>query len=526
VQRVAEILLEGSVRYGPCPAIADPVESITYAGLAVQASALGRALRSSGIEPGERSLVVLPNGVNFVRAHFANLLAGLVSVPCDAGLTADTLALLAASCEPRVLLTDGPSLARLCVSGRLPACVQQVVIFGRHETVLATDLVRICTAEVLMQEQAGGLLDVPRRADDSVALLYTTGTTGRPKGVELTNANVLAALRSIVDFVGYSEKDREVVILPLSHSFGLSHVYCNLMSGGAVYTENGLARVGRVLKAVESFGATGFPGTPLGFGMLMDQYGPVLAQKGRNLRFSVINSAPLPPERTAQLRALLPNLDVMVYYGLTEASRTAFISLTKAGPAYYRATGKPMGHVEVQIQSPEGASLPAGVTGEVVIRGPAVPRGYWRNPEESAAVFRDGWLHTGDLGRLDNEGILWINGRIKDVINVGGYKVNPTDVEQVLRDWPGVRDVGVVGIEGAGGLTGEAVVAALVVDSGFALDEAALQHHCLTKLEKFKVPCRFVPVSEINRSNTGKIKRAELARQVAAAMAVRPDESN
>jgi len=370
-----------------------------------------------------------------------------------------------------------------------------------------------------MTGQSGELFDRRGDPDDLAALMYTTGTTGLPKGVPLTHAAVLAALRSIVEFVGYNQEDREVVILPLSHNFGLGHVYCNLMSGGAVYTENGLARVGRVLKAVESFNATGFPGTPTGFGILMDNYGPVLAQKARNVRFSVINSAPLPPERTAQLRELLPQLDIMVYYGLTEASRTAFISLTRSGPGYYRSVGRPMKHVEVRVKTAD-KNAPSGVeTGEILIRGAAVPSGYWNNPAETQTVFREGWLHTGDLGHLDADGYLWITGRIKDVINVGGYKVNSAEVERVLLTWPGVRDAGVVGIEGAGGMTGESVVAAIVGEAGFALDESCLQQHCVAHLEKFKVPSRFVVVSEINRSNTGKIKRAELAKVVVAALA-------
>jgi len=519
MKRLADILLLGAERFASRQALADPVESCTYAELGAQASRLGRALRALGAEPGERSLVVLPNSVNFARAHFANVLAGLVSVPCDASLTASTLASLAASCEPRCLLTDGATLARLTEKSPLPACIREVILFGAAATGPAAGPARIWPVAELMAAQSGDLLDTPRDEHDLTALMYTTGTTGRPKGVQLTHANILAALRSIVEFVGYSENDREVVILPLSHNFGLGHVYCNLMSGGAVYTENGLARVGRVLKAIESFGATGFPGTPTGFGMLIDQYGPVLAQKGGKLRFSVINSAPLPTERTAQLRTLLPQMDVMIYYGLTEASRTSFISLSRMGPAYYRSAGRPMKHVEVRIHDPKGVSLPAAQTGEVVIRGPAVTRGYWDDPAETSVIFRDGWMHTGDLGHLDAEGFLWITGRIKDVINVGGYKVNPADVEKVLLTWPGVQDAGVVGIEGAGGFTGETVVAALVGGAGFTPDETALQQHCLAQLEKFKVPARFVVVPEISRSNTGKIKRAELAKLVAAALA-------
>jgi len=520
MKSVADIVLQGAERFGPRQALADPAGTVTYAQLGTEASQLARALRALGLMPGQRSLLVLPNSVAFVRAHFANLVAGLVSVPCDAGVTAETLAALAASCAPQCLLTDRASYARLTGGVALPASIRHVVLMDGSSAGAETDCSQVWSAADLMSAQPAELYREPQDPAALAALMYTTGTTGRPKGVPLTHVNILSALRSIVDFVGYTPEDREVVILPLSHNFGLGHVYCNLMSGGAVYTEPGLARVGRVLKAVESFRATGFPGTPLGFGMLLDQYGPVLAQKGRSLRFSVINSAPLPPERAAQLQALLPQLDIMVYYGLTEASRTAFISLTRSGPGSYRSVGRPMPHVEVQVRPPgEPAALPVGETGEIVIRGPAVPAGYWENAEETNTAFRAGWLHTGDLGHLDANGQLWITGRIKDVINVGGYKVNPAEVEKVLLEYPGVVDVGVVGVEGVGGLTSENVVAALVGGEGFAPDDTALQAHCAVRLEKYKVPVRFITVAEIPRSNTGKIKRAELARQVAGHLA-------
>jgi acyl-CoA synthetase (AMP-forming)/AMP-acid ligase II len=180
-----------------------------------------------------------------------------------------------------------------------------------------------------------------------------------------------------------------------------------------------------------------------------------------------------------------------------------------------------MPHVEVQVRRPgTAAALPAGETGEILISGSSVPVGYWENPVETNAAFRAGWLHTGDLGHLDADGRLWITGRIKDVINVGGFKVNPVEVEKVLLEFPGVLDVGVVGIEGAGGLTSESVVAALVGGAGFVPDGALLQAHCTARLEKYKVPVRFVSVDEIPRSNTGKTKRTELARQVAGLLAL------
>ena len=516
VTTLGELFLHGIDRFASRDAVSDPRDSASYAQLGASTFQLARGLRRLGLETGDRSLVVLPNCVDFVRAHFANLLAGVVSVPCDAGITAESLRGVCASCTPRFLLTDTTSLGRLTANAALPPELEPVIVLDDVTAHAAHD------GRALAAAESPEPMTVKRSPSDLAVLMYTTGTTGKPKGVMLSHANVLAAVRSIVEFVGYTQDDREMVILPLSHSFGLGHLYCNLMCGGAVYTEPGLARVGRVLNALESFRATGFPGTPTGFGMLMNHYGPVLAKKGTSLRFAVINSAPLPPERTEQLQALLPKLDIMVYYGLTEASRSNFISLTRSGPGRYRSVGRPMPHAEVRVRDLDGHDVPTGESGEVVIRGSALARGYWKNPEEEAAAFRDGWLHTGDVGRMDGDGCLWIVGRIKDVINVGGYKVLPGEVESVLVTVPGIRDVGVAGLEGLPGTENEVVIAGIVADEPFVIDEAALQRHCLERLEKFKVPARFARIVEVPRTDTGKIKRADLAARLRDALAASP----
>jgi long-chain acyl-CoA synthetase len=334
---------------------------------------------------------------------------------------------------------------------------------------------------------------------------------------------VLSALRNICDFVGYTPDDREVVILPLSHNFGLGHVYCNLMSGGAVYLEAGLARVGRVLKAVRDFGATGFPGTPMGFGLLIDRYGPVLAERAKNLRFIVINSAPMPPKRTEQLQALLPNTDLMVYYGLTEASRSTFVSLSQLGPDLYRTVGKPMPGLDIRLVGPDEG--PVEGEGEVLIRGPSVTSGYWGQTAETEQAFRSGWFRTGDLGRFDDEGRLFITGRLKDIINVGGLKVSPREVENVLRQRDDVEDVGVVGLDGIRGLSGETVVAAVVMKSDCPFDTEACRAVCAEQLEHFKVPALFLEVGAIPRSETGKLKRQELDSLLRALLAEQEPEA-
>ena len=480
ISLLPRIVLDGAERHGARLALQDPQRSVSHAELAERALRAAAGLRALGVQAGDRVALVLPNSVGFAEAHFGVLLAGAVSMPMDAAVAPESFRFMAASALPRVLITTAAGAARLAP---FDAGLRVVCLDAAAPGALGP--------EALFDAAAPGAFLDGVDEHELASLMFTTGTTGRAKGVRLSHANVLHALHHIGRFVGYSASDREVVILPLSHNFGLGHLYCNLIHGGAVYTEGGLARVGRVLDMVQRFGATGFPGTPTGFGMLIDRFGPVLAERCANLRFTVINSAPLPPERAAQLQALLPRTELMAYYGLTEASRSAFISLTREGPARHRSVGRPLGDTRIEIRREDG----------------------------TRAALREGWLWTGDLGVLDAEGFLTVNGRLKDIVNVGGYKVNPLEVERVLAALPGVADVGVAGVEGVDGATGERVVAAIVAAKGALPDLAAAEAECARRLERFKCPARIVLVDAIPRTDSGKLLRPRLAALLAERLA-------
>jgi long-chain acyl-CoA synthetase len=463
---LSDILYETACHVPSRPALSDPDEALTYAELAGRAAAVSRGLRQAGVCPGDRVCLVLPNSVEFAVAHFGVLGAGAVSVPCDHAISPANLAAVEADCSPRLTLRPGALAARGWTAAPAPPPAPS------------------------------------RGPGDLATLMYTTGTTGRPKGVMLGHDHVFAALRNICGFVGYTAEDREVVTLPLSHNFGLGHLYCNLMNGGAVHVEPGLVRVGRVLRKIGEWRATGFPTTPAGIALLLDRYGPAFVECARDLRFLVINSAPLLPERVVQLRAALPATRILVYYGLTEASRSTFIDFNAAGPAKYRSVGRPMPGIDIRLTD----------AGEIAIRGRTVTPGYWNDPARTARVLRGGWLHTGDLGRIDPDGYLEIVGRLEDVVNVGGYKVNPQEVEAVLAGFPGVAAAGVFGLD--------RVEAAVVCPPG--LDFTALLEHCRARLEPFKVPAAFHRVDDLPRTGTGKLLRRELATRLGAATDASP----
>jgi long-chain acyl-CoA synthetase len=461
------------------------------------AQRLAGALRSKGISAGDPVILCAPNGVEFVIGHFAILMAGGVSTPLEAFVSPAVFSHVIEATQAKAIITTSSALLalhkkQLC----LPA---QVFVFGAPpSTVAAHDAWKLA--------QHSPVSEVSRRGGrDLAAILFTSGSTGRPKGVMLSHAATLTALRSIIEFVGYTSGDREVVTVPVAHSFGLGHVYCNLFAGGAVYLEPGLANVKRVLMTISDWGATGFPGTPLGFSLLMDRYGPVFSDKAKNLRFIVVNSAPLPPTRARQLQKMLPSMELFVYYGLTEASRSTFISLTRE-PERLHAVGRPMPGVRLSLDP---------CTSEVLISGQHLADGYWGDPAATAETFTLQGLRTGDKGVLDADGFLAITGRLKDQINLGGLKVDPSEVEEHLRTaTPGLADVGVVGLDEG---DTQVVACAVVMEHGVTLDLKALTRSARGALEPFKIPTVWQVVPAIPRSTTGKILRSELKQMLSTA---------
>lgn len=513
---IHQILFSSADRYADKEAVRDPHGFMTYESLCTQVLTLASGLISIGASRRSRLLTILPNSIDFFKSHFSALVAGCISVPCDFAVTFHQFEQIIHNCQPEVVITNRAVFNRLATIFQKARLRAVVLTDGLLDSQI--DDIRILSFEELL-EQGNGNFSIPDWNSQEIStIMYTTGSSGMPKGVSLTHFNVLSALNNICKFVGYTSNDREVIILPLSHNFGLGHAYCNFMNGGAVYTEHGLTKVKRVFKAIQDFSATGFPGTPLGFGLLMDRFGPILREKLQGLRFIVINSAPMPSERTRQLQELLPNVNIMVYYGLTEASRSAFISLTKMGPAYYHSVGCSMNKVNISIKDSKGKNLSQGEEGEVVIEGPIVTPGYWNQTKETSKALKNRCLFTGDLGHLDKSGFLYITGRLKQMINVGGLKLNPREVEKILTRFSGVRDAGVVGISELDGFTGESVVAALVLENHDTFSFQDCEKFCLQHLEKYKVPRHFFVFNSILRAETGKLKRLALLEQVKKAL--------
>jgi long-chain acyl-CoA synthetase len=358
----------------------------------------------------------------------------------------------------------------------------------------------------------GDLDFVEPSPEEAADILLTSGTTNQPKGVALTHANLLAAARNINQFIGNTAEDREAVALPLSHSFGLGRVRCQIVAGAALILTHGFQFPKQLFGAMKSWRVTGLSFVPAAWTMLTRLTGDRLAEASQGLRYIEIGSAALSRSEKERLIRLFPHTRLCMHYGLTEASRSAFIEFHQSRE-HLDSIGRPAPNVYIRIVDEQGADVAARQIGRIQIRGDHVMQGYWKSGR--CEPIAESSIYSGDLGYRDEDGYLYLCGREDDVINVGGRKVHPSEVEQALLAHQGIADA--VCVATADPLTGEAIRALLVAKtasdrpSPYAIADFLTQH-----LEPYKIPASFEWVMAIPRNPSGKIDRRALAARTAA----------
>ena len=462
-------------------------EAVTYEEFRVRILTTAARLRALGVEQGDRVLICGANTLAIPVLYFAVHALGAVAAPVPPDTPESVLAALATDAEARLIVAPAvlPPVSSAAVGG-IPCAV-------------------VSPAEATARAAGDEEIDPVCRRDAIADLLYTTGTTGRKKGVVLTQANILAAARNITAFVGNGPEDVEVVPLPLSHSFGLGRLRCLAVAGNTLVLEPGVGNGAPVVKRILDLRATGLALVPAGFDILRRITGEVLGQAREHLRYIEIGSAPMKAETREWLTKLLPHTRICHHYGLTEASRAAFTEYH--GDAHKPGTaGRAAPNVELAICDESGGRLPPGEPGQVVVQGGMVMREYWKQPELTRETFCAEGLKTGDIGYLDADGYLFLIGRRGDMINVGGRKVAPDEIESLLCQLEGVRDAGCVGEPDE--LLGESVKAYLVADREIGRREVAA--FLRPRLEGCKIPQTVERIARIPRTASGKIQRQML----------------
>lgn len=454
-------------------------------------------LQHQGVQRGDRVAVCLDNGLAFVLAMLASWRCGAVLVPIAATAPAG-----------RVQAVIDDSGACAVISSRRCAAVTAAAAAMRIRLDIDADA-SACEADA----PCGPLAIPPTTDQDLAALIYTSGSTGEPKGVMLSHDNMVAAAQSVQAYLGLRRDDVLAGVLPLTHSYGLYQLLLAFQVGAGVVLERSFAFPVKVLQTLAAQRVTIFAGVPtmfalwLGLGRAADLAWP-------ELRLITNAAAGLPASTLNGLRALLPQAQLMPMYGMTECKRISYLPPEEID-ARPGSIGRGMPNQDHWLIDESGRRLPPGSTGELVVRGRHVMRGYWNRPDLTASVLRPGpvpgerVLHTGDLFRTDEQGWLYFVGRRDDIIKCRGEKVSPLVVENVLHALDGVLEAAVVGVPDP--LLGEAVVAWIVPRQGHQPTERDVIRHCMDRLEAGTAPQRVVFASTLPRTDSGKVRRQQLA---------------
>ncbi|MGW3151189.1 long-chain-fatty-acid--CoA ligase [Streptomyces sp. NPDC001177] len=478
-------------------------KTFSYAQVHEIAGQVAAGLLAQGLEPDDKVAVQLPNIPQFLFAYFGILKAGLVMVPLNPLLTAPEVAHHLADSEAKLLVTFEQCAQTAFQGTREAGGVPTYVVNSAGRDVRPEGTRRfdeLCAAENSRETH-------PTAADDTAVLLYTSGTTGKPKGAELTHFQLYMNATVSGERFGLSHDDVAVAVLPLFHVFGLSSVLNTTVRYGGSLVLIPRFEAEAVAEAIERHRCTVFSGVPTMYIALLQ-----LNTTGRDLsslRAAISGGASMPGEVIQAFEDKFPGLVVLEGYGLSETASTATFNID-AEQRKVLSIGRPIWGVEVRIVDKDDNELPPGEkhVGEIVIRGHNVMKGYYKQPEATAKALRNDWFHTGDLAYRDEDGYLFIVDRLKDMIIRGGYNVYPREIEEVLYAHPAVAEAAVVGR--SDDRLGEEVLAYVVLKPGQTAESDELITYCKNRLAAYKYPREVRLLSELPKGPTGKILKREL----------------
>jgi long-chain acyl-CoA synthetase len=482
----------------------------SYADINLQADRLAAALQQRGVQKGDRVATFLDNGLEAVVSLWATLKCGAVFMPINPLTKRDKLAYLLNDARASVFIAHAVLMPEASAALAQNTSVHTAWLVGSAQRLDAVQA--RCAAWPNLDIEGATLQGVNLIDHDLAAIIYTSGSTGEPKGVMLSHLNMRSAARSVSSYLQLKASDRLLCALPLAFDYGLYQLLMAARVGATVVLERSFAFPVKVLEVMAREQVTVFPGVPTMFALLMNLKSLSTASLSK-LRLITNTAAALSEHHIQQLRAVFPQAVLYSMYGLTECKRVTYLPPDQLD-VRPTSVGRGMPNEEVWLIDEAGQRLPPGSTGELVIRGSHVMRGYWEKPAATAERLHldprtgDTVLHSGDIFRSDAGGYLYFVARRDDIIKSRGEKVSPREVENVLYGLDGVLEAAVIGV--ADDLLGEAVKAFVSLKAGVVLTEREVLRHCQSRLESFMVPKTVIFVDELPKTDTGKIKKTGL----------------
>src|SRR5438105_67145 len=489
---VAHNLRHGRLFFTDRAAILFEGRTLTYRELDETSNRVANALTGLGIHRGDRVAIYLPNIPEFAIVYYGILKVGAIAVSINAIFKQDEVDFILNDSGSRLLFTTSDLAAQL---ERIEcSALERVITVDRS----LADLVAKGSAQARVAEM---------EATDPALLLYTSGTTGFPKGATLSHGNVVSNTWSTVHHAGYRPEDRLVLFLPLFHVFGQNFIMNAAFLAGSTLVLHRRFSPEAVLESIAREKVTMFFAVPTIYVALLNL--ELAQEQVASIRYWFSAAATMPKEISRRWTERLGR-PIFEGYGLTETS--PFAAYNHDFQHRFGSVGTAVENFELRIVDEGDAEVPLGSLGEIAIKGPGVMLGYWGRPDDTRAAIRKGWFHSGDVGQMDDQGYVFIVDRVKDMINRSGFKIWPAEVEQLLYKHPAVREVAVYGVPDAA--AGEAVAAAIVLRSGASASAEEIVEYCRAQAAVYKAPSRVDFVSELPKNATGKILKRVLRERV------------
>ena len=484
---LTDLCATGTRMHGEAHALKHQDKVLTYDELNWRRLAFAGHLIRKGVVPGDRVLLAVENSLEYVVAYFGALTAGATLVPVHPDTTGSLVRSLVADCLAQLVISRSQTFQRLGLEDMPTATIRLHASFAKNSEEFFSHYDRS--------------ISYPAISPSALALiLYTSGTTGQPKGVMLSHANLLANTESIISYLEISGEDSIVNVLPFSHSFGNSVLLTHLAVGARVVIENRFMYPARVVETLQAERPTGLSGVPATFYILLNKTS-FASRDWSFLRYISQAGGGMRVETVQRLRSILPNTKIFIMYGQTEASARLTYLPPELLSRKIGSIGIAIPGVELRVIDEQGDEVTGDEIGEIVARGPNIMQGYLN--QDSDQALRGGWLHTGDMAHRDQDGFIYVVARKSDFLKVGAYRISPGEIEEVIGELPGVEDVACVGTEDE--LLGEAVVACVCCPPQF-FDAGLMRSHCLRKLPSYKVPKYIIHEPDIPRTASGKKK--------------------
>ncbi len=505
---VHSFLQESAQRFPDKPAFFAENKWYTYAYIEQQANRLANLLKELQVHRGDRVAFYIENSVEYVITYYATLKVGAITVALNTELTADNVDYILQDCDVHFLLIGQKFLKRLGVLAEKPY-LQHFLIWNTGKTKIAASNAKTILLPQAFESFPASFRDTRIIDLDVASIVYTSGSTGKPRGATLTHLNIVTNTRSIVDYLHLTAEDRIMVILPFYYIYGKSLLNTHFFVGGSVVVDNRFLFPNVVLKTMQEQEVTGFSGVPSTFTILLNRSN-IRSQKFPTLRYVTQAGGAMAPAVQKEVAKIFAPAKLYIMYGATEASARLSYLDPEFLPKKWGSIGKAIPNVELFIADAHGNPLPQGQEGEIVARGANIMKGYWNHPEETRKVLKHGLYYTGDIGVMDEDGFLFVVGRSKDMIKIGGNRASGKEIEDAIYEHPQVADVAVIGVPDD--TLGEVPKAFIVLKEQAQRDdfEKSLLAFLKERLAAYKIPKYFELRDSLPKNKSGKIQKLKL----------------